>query len=201
MKVERGENRIDEGDKIGKMRDQEKEEKKLIKGLLTGSNRALSQFQKEYAVRLRRFVAGRMGEVADVEEVVQDSLISALDSLALFSGRSALFTWLCGIAKHEIADFYRRKKIKAVVFSRIPLLERFVSRALEPEAALLRKEYEKQVRKALGLILPQYKKVLEFKYMDNLSVAEISEKMGLSFKACESMLARARQAFELAYEK
>lgn len=173
----------------------------LVSGLLRGSDRALEKLHRTYLPKLRAFVRSRVQSSEDADEIVQDSLLSALDSLALFSGRSSLFTWLCGIARHEIADYYRRRKIKAVVFSRLPFIEGFVSRALEPDARMMRTEYERRVRLALAAILPHYREILELKYMDGLSVKEIAGKLGMSLKAVESVLSRARRAFAIAYEE
>jgi len=177
------------------------DERELVRALLFGEARALETFYRRYALRLSCFISQRVGSLDDAEEILHDSLLSALDSLAIFSGRSSLFTWLCGIARHEIADYYRKKVIKSVVFSRLPFIEGFVSRALEPDAKLLRKEYEQRVMRALKVLLPHYREILELKYMDGLSVREIAQKMGMSFKACESALTRARKAFEVAYER
>ena len=43
------------------------------------------------------------------EDVVQDTLIAALQGAAGFSGRSSVKTWLTGILKHKIIDAIRRK--------------------------------------------------------------------------------------------
>jgi RNA polymerase sigma-70 factor (ECF subfamily) len=179
----------------------DEKERELVGDLLSGSERALRIFFRRYSVRLRVFIRNKIGSADDVEDVLQDSLLSALDSLALFSSRSSLFTWLCGIARHEIADYYRRQKIKYIFFSRLPFLERFVSKALEPDAVLMRSEYEGRVKRALEAILPHYREMLELKYMDGLPVREIAQRLGMSFKACESGLTRARRAFEVAYEQ
>ena len=85
--------------------------------------------------KLTRLIARKVADPMDVDEIVQDTLLSALDSLPGFKGQSQLFTWVGGIARHEIVDFYRRKKIKQIVFSKLPFLEKLVSQALGPELA------------------------------------------------------------------
>lgn len=177
------------------------DDQKLVKGLLGGSEKWLRVFYRHYVPRLRRFVAGRVKYAEDAEEIVQDSVLSALDSLVLFSGRSKFFTWLCSIAKHEIADYYRKKKLKTVVFSKLPFIESFVGKAISPSAEMMRREYEARVGRALEMILPHYREILELKYMDDLSVKEIAGKIGKSIKATESALFRAREAFAVAYEE
>src|SRR6185437_11319917 len=43
------------------------------------------------------------------EDVVQDTLVAALQGAQGFSGRSSLKTWLTGILKHKIVDAIRRR--------------------------------------------------------------------------------------------
>src|SRR6185295_7392271 len=43
------------------------------------------------------------------EDVVQDTLLAALQGAAGFSGKSSVKTWLTGILKHKIVDAIRRK--------------------------------------------------------------------------------------------
>jgi len=43
------------------------------------------------------------------EDVVQDTLLAAIQGATGFSGRSSLKTWLTGILKHKIVDAIRRK--------------------------------------------------------------------------------------------
>jgi RNA polymerase sigma-70 factor (ECF subfamily) len=43
------------------------------------------------------------------EDVVQETLLAALQGASGFSGRSSLKTWLTGILKHKIVDVIRRK--------------------------------------------------------------------------------------------
>jgi RNA polymerase sigma-70 factor (ECF subfamily) len=43
------------------------------------------------------------------EDVVQETLLAALEGRALFSGNSTVKTWLTGILKHKIIDAIRRK--------------------------------------------------------------------------------------------
>jgi len=176
-------------------------ERMLIKRLLRGSRRSLRTFYTRYSPRLLAFIDSRVQSGEDAEEILHDTLLSALDSLAIFTGRSSLFTWLCGIARHEMGDYYRRRKIRSVVFSRLPFIEGFVSRALEPSAAMMREEYERGVKVALGRLMPHYREILVLKYMDGMSVKEIAKKLGMSVKACESALTRARRAFVVAYEE
>ena len=132
---------------------------------------------------------------------MQDTFISAFDSLPLFSGKSSLFTWFCAIAKHEVADFYRKKKIKTILFSHLPILEELAGRALGPEQELMEAEVKKRIEIVFKKLSEGYQQILRLKYVEGYSMAQIAKELGMTFKAVESKLFRARVAFQKEYVK
>ena len=155
--------------------------------------------EKKLRQKLVNFIKRKIGDRQDVEDVVQDTMISILDSQPDFKGNSSLETWALGIAKHEISDFYRRKKIKQIVFSRLPFLKELVSEALGPELAYQEQETKKRIVKTLKNLSEGYHEILRLKYIDELSMKEIGGKLDLTVKAVESRLTRARLAFQKNY--
>ncbi len=170
-------------------------EAELIEKIITGDQKAIKKFYKKYQARLLNFILTKIKKKEDAEEILQDIMMSTIDSLPLFRGNSSLYTFLCSIAKHEIADFYRKKKIKTFLFSHFPKLEDIVSQALSPERVLEEKEFKKEVIRTLRAIGEGYSQILRLKYIDGLSYGEIAKKLKKSAKAVESKLARARSAF------
>jgi len=57
---------------------------------------------------LMRYARLQIREPALAEDLVQNTLIAALQSVADFRGEAALVTWLIGILKRQIIDHYRR---------------------------------------------------------------------------------------------
>lgn len=150
--------------------------------------------------RLLGFVLARVNDPADAEDIVQESLIAVYDSLPLFKGKSGFFTWACGITKHEIADFYRKQKLKQIVFSRLPWLKNLVSEALGPELAYQEVEAKTKILNTLKNLSEGYSRILRLKYVEELSMREIALELNLTVKAVESRLTRARWAFQKLYE-
>lgn len=177
------------------------DEKKLVNKILAGDKKATERFYKKYSKRLLNFILLKIDDPRDAEEILQDTFISALDSLPLFSYQSSLFTWLCSIAKHEVADFYRKKKIKTILFSRLPILEGLAGQALGPEEKLMRKEIKSKIKIVFKKLSEGYRQILRLKYIEGRSVAQIAKELGTTFKAVESKLFRARVAFQKEYAK
>lgn len=59
---------------------------------------------------LLRYAHSRLHDRETAEDVVQDTLLAALQSLHRFEQRSALRTWLTGILGNKIADAVRRER-------------------------------------------------------------------------------------------
>jgi RNA polymerase sigma-70 factor (ECF subfamily) len=57
---------------------------------------------------LLRYASLQIRETAVAEDLVQNTLVAALQSLASFRGEAAPVTWLIGILKRQIIDHYRR---------------------------------------------------------------------------------------------
>ncbi len=170
-------------------------EQDLVQKILNRDRQALSIFYRTYTPKLFRHIQSKVENKADVEEIVQDTLFAFLEAIRDFEGRSKLSTFLFSICQHKIIDFYRRKKIRHVVFSRIPHLEHLITPLLSPDDSLDKAFMKDKVHSILEKLLPNYRRVLIFKYLDQLSVEEIAQKLSISFKSAESQLFRARKAF------
>lgn len=171
----------------------------LIKRVIANDDRATTQLYWRFIPHLRRFFKGRITNRKDAEEVVHDTFLSVLDALPSFDGRSKLLTWIIGVAKHELVDYYRRKRIKKMLFSRFPFLEKLVDQALGPQLALEEKQLKQRILKTFQILSEGYAQILRLKYVEGLSVAEIAQTLEVSYKAAESRLTRARLAFQKAF--
>lgn len=163
--------------------------------ILEGDKKAFRKFYDECYPKLLAYVGSRVKTHKDAEEIVQDAFLGFLDSLPVFSFRSSLWTFLVSIARHEIADYFRRLYAKKAI-KYVPFVDQVY---LEP--MLSSKETVELFYKALKKLENQERKLLLWKYEDKLSVKEIAEKLGVGVKAAESRIFRARQSFMLAYEE
>lgn len=172
---------------------------KIVEDVLAGKKGAATTFYRAYAPKLRRYLMAKLPE-AEVEEILQDTFLSAFDSLPLYRGESSVDTWLISIARHEVADFYRKRYVRSAVEKTAPLFENIVSEVLSPEFVMEKNKIEKRFFSTYRTLSKQYQDVLSYRYELSMSVKEIAARMGLSFKATESLLFRARLAFREEYE-
>lgn len=178
------------------------EEVELVAKLRQGDTAALEQLYQCYVDRLYSLVFHQVGQNKHVaEDIVQETFLAALDSAGKFRGRSKLYTWLCSIAYHKVADFYRRQGRQAKhgeQLSRIDAIEPEQIRDSElPALSKIESEESRQVVEQALLSLPlDYRQVLIFKYVEQMPVSEISLVMRRTPKSVEGLLTRARKALQ-----
>ena len=153
---------------------------------------------KEFAMPLTKFVMKRMGaNEKEVEEVVEETVVAAWKGWNTFRHKSSYFTWLCRIALNKIADYYHDQinhNSKLIV----PFIEALTdtdNRSLSPEESLALKELRKSVNSCLDLMSPEKRKLLQFRYWYDLSYTEISKILGISERAVEGQIYRAKTEF------
>jgi RNA polymerase sigma-70 factor (ECF subfamily) len=74
---------------------------------------AVERWLAEHGDILWRFALGRTRSREAAEEVVQETVLAAMQAHATFAGGSSERTWLLGIAAHKIADHLRAKRRRA----------------------------------------------------------------------------------------
>jgi RNA polymerase sigma-70 factor (ECF subfamily) len=177
----------------------------LARRVAEGDAQALEAMYARYADPLFAFIAGRLdGPRADAEDAWQDTWLSALRALPRYRGESRLFTWLCGIARHKVADHHRRRGQRAVAAA-VEMdavdLSHLLDRGPLPDELLRQETVRAQVVEALALLPDDYRAALVQRYADGESVDAVAASIGRSYKATESLLARARQAFRAVVER
>jgi len=170
-------------------------DQKIIEKILSRDRKTLLIFYRRYAPKLSRFIAGKVANPEDAEEVLQDTLYAFLEAIRDFQGQSTLQTFLFSICQHKVVDYYRRKKLKHAVFSQMPQLEALISPLVSPEEELDAVLVKEKIHAVLGRLLPRHRQILILKYFDGLSVGEIAGRLAMTFKSVESQLFRARKAF------
>ena len=61
-----------------------------------------------YGDALHRFALSRVGRQEVAEDLVQETFLAGWQARAAFDGRASLGTWLGGILRRKVADYYRR---------------------------------------------------------------------------------------------
>lgn len=173
---------------------------RLARSVAAGDPAAVNELIDTCADLLHAYIAHRLQAGPDaVEDIWQDTMVAAFQSISGFKGESRLFTWLCAIANHKILDHLRRTgKDPSVCFSDLPeaSLAGMLDQGPLPEEVLLRQSTRIRVVQALGELPADYSRALILRHVEEKSVEETARALGKSFKATESLLHRARAALK-----
>ena len=184
------------------------DDKRLVKQLLAGDQRAFDRFFEDNFARLYRFAIVRLSDDPDgAREVVQIVLSRAVQKMHTYRAESALFTWLCAICRNEISDWLSRQgryRDHIVLVEDFPEIQAAVDSfqaPLEdsPERHYQRVEAMRLIQVALDRLPAKYGNVLEWKYVEGHSVKEIAARLEIGAEATQSLLARAKRAFADVY--
>lgn len=150
-----------------------------------------SAFFDEFHARVFRYVAAATGaSAADVDDLVQETLLHAWRNRAQFRGEASPATWVLSIARNRIRMRNRSLGRKAEVEAAI----RAIDREEIPPDLVRSEELAAAVRRALDGIDPRHAEALVLRYADGRTVRQIADALGESEKAVESRLHRAREA-------
>lgn len=166
------------------------EDKELLQQLKAGSDQAVKTWFDLYFSKLLLIVETKVPDKKDAEEIVQQTFMNCLKHLPLFLGNSSIWTWMNSIARHEVADYFRKKYAKKAIKT-IPL-----SDFLPLTQVSNSDDVAQKVNIVLSQMRDSYKELLLLKYADGKKVAVIAKELGRSVKSIESDLFRARKAFK-----
>ena len=184
------------------------DDKKLVKQLLNGNERAFECFFEENFARLYRFALVRLSDDPDAaREVAQITLTRAIRKLSTYRAESALFTWLCAICRNETSDWLAKQgryREHIVLVEDFPEVQAAVDSLqvpdqMNPEHHYKRVELLRLIQVALDRLPPKYGDILEWKYIEGHSIREISVRLQIGDEATQSLLARAKRAFAEVY--
>ena len=172
-------------------------ERDVLEAVRDRDRKAVARFVDLHADAVYAYVHRRLDRPSAVDDLVQEVFLAAWSALPRFRGESEIRTWLLGIARHKVGDYYRER------LREIPL-----SDELEEETAptsstpapggeedLDRQRREARTRRILATLPDRYRAVLFWRYWDQRSVAEMAAITGHTEKSIERLLDRARRLF------
>lgn len=160
--------------------------------------RSFELMYREAALPLMKFLVKRMGgDVAAAQDVFQDTALAALKGYYTFEHKSAFFTWICRIGLNKTADYYRAQishesRIVAPFFEEIASIG---SNELSYEEKLSLLELRDNVKECLNLLPDEKRELLHMRYWLDMPIKAIAEKLGISERAAEGKVYRAKLEF------
>jgi len=162
----------------------------LLARISRGEAGSFDELVRLFHVRVTSLAHRLLGWDGEIDDVVQDVFVTALQRAGSFRGHSSLWTWLTVITLNRCRTHRRRQKV-------IRKMIGFLSRKRPGESAAadgraMADETASEVRAAVAALRPMYREMIVLFYLEHKSVGEIGELLGASANTVEVRLHRAR---------
>ena len=175
-------------------------EAELIQQSCAGSIDAFEQLILLYEKRVYTIAYKYMGNHEDANDMAQEALIKAYQSIGSFRGEAAFGTWLGKITANRCLDELRkRKKLQTTSLEdTLELEEGSVKKELEsptatPEDHAVQQETAAYMQKLIGELKEEYRTAIVLREMDGYSYEDIADILVCSVGTVKSRISRARQ--------
>ena len=145
-------------------------------------DRAASLLLDQHDKAIGRACMALLGSQSEAEDVLQETLLAALDGLESFRGDGSVRAWLLSVARRRCA---RRLEVRA--------RERDLKQGLPaPEAAVSaeRASMATRARKLLGEVRPTEREALVLRFAAELSFREVGQACGIDEAAARKRVSR-----------
>lgn len=148
---------------------------------------AFSGLYQRYATQVYRYLLVRVGNAPEAQDLTSQTFMAAMQGLKSYRGQQPFPAWLLGIARHKVADLYRRQQpdvglemAEDMAADADGSLEDAVSRQLALE----------QVARKMQTLAPDRAEALTLRLFGGLEVPEIAQIMNRNEAAVRMLVFR-----------
>jgi RNA polymerase sigma-70 factor (ECF subfamily) len=141
---------------------------------------------------LYRFGLARIGEPEIAEDLVQETLLAALKAKNNFTGKSSEQTWLIGILKHKVIDYFRKKSRDTVqefdeelvseddYFNQQGHWQEHLSLWSKPEKLMEQEQFILVLQQCISKLPKRMAQLFMLTEFDNMTTKQVCELMSIS---------------------
>lgn len=174
------------------------EEAALVSAAQEGDAGAFETLVNRYSRRVYRLAWNITQNDEDAEDVSQDAFLKAFQHLANFRGNSRFYTWLVRITVNQALMKLRKRRRREISFDDpLETEESFMPRQIEdwgpsPEVRFSQEQLGRFLAAAITELSIGLRVVFQLRDVEELSIEQTAELLGLSKAAVKSRLLRAR---------
>jgi len=172
----------------------------LVAKAMSGNRMALERLAGIFHEDVFRMVYYRTRSTMDAEDITQEIFIQAFKNLSRLRSTDRFKSWLFSIAVNRVRDFYRKKRFQQILS---PLTDSGqedlpnTGSDEKPEALdnIMRRDFWKQVELLLDKLSKKEREVFLLRFVDHLSIKEVSQVLKKSESTVKTHLYRALRKF------
>ena len=167
----------------------------LVALALGGRRAAFAEIVSRHKQPLHRLIARIIGDDDEALDVLQDVFVAAHGSLRRFDLARPMRAWLARIAINKARDWRRRRAVRRLISAVLPI--EHASNVADEQPAIDTLAADRQelrlVSAAIAGLPANLRETLILRTIEGMTQAEAADALGISEKAVETRLYRARQ--------
>ena len=160
-------------------------DEEIVKRVLEGDTAVFELIVRRYNQRLFRATRAILRDDGEAEDVMQEAYVRAFVNLDQFAGDAKFSTWLTKIAVYEALGRLRRAK-------RQEELPEAMDSSNNPERTAYGRELQSAIESAVDALPPLYRTVFVLREIEEMSVAETADCLGITEESVKTRCHRAR---------
>lgn len=177
-------------------------EKRLINQAIAGERQAFSELVELYQHKIYQVSYRMMGNRSEAEDVGQETFLRVYANLARYDQSHKFSTWIYRIATNLCIDRLRKRRMTFSLdqevagtegldlYSQTPVQQK------TPEAEVVTLEIQQEVQQAMDQLPVKYKTIMILRYIEDLSLREVSEIVSLPVTTIKTRIHRGREALK-----
>ncbi|RHW35032.1 RNA polymerase sigma factor SigW [Lysinibacillus yapensis] len=173
---------------------------KRIKQVLKGDQSAFSDIVNLYQHKLYQICYRMLGNQQEAEDISQEAFVRAYINLHTFDQKRKFSTWLYRIGTNLCIDRIRKKKPDYYLDAEVAgtdglnMYSQIASKEQLPEETVQQLELQDRIQYEIGRLPDKYRSVIVLKYIEELSLQEISEILDMPLGTVKTRIHRGREA-------
>lgn len=174
--------------------------KKRIKQVLKGDQSAYGEIVEIYKDKVFQLCYRILGNRHEAEDMAQEAFIRAYINIASFNIDLKFSTWLYRIATNLCIDRIRKKKPDYYLDAEVSgtdgltMYSQIASDTTLPEDEVESLELQETIQREITKLPEKYRSVIVLKYIEELSLNEISEILDIPLGTVKTRIHRGREA-------
>jgi RNA polymerase sigma-70 factor (ECF subfamily) len=161
----------------------------LMGRVAEGDRLAMEVLYARHHVRVFRFVLRLIGDEALAEDLATEVFLDVWRHADRFEGRSAVSTWMLGIARFKALSARRRRAVE--------LLDEEIAKTIEdpaddPAIVLEKNDTSRVIRNCLKRLAPHHREIIDLAYYHEKSLEEVAAIVGIPKNTVKTRMLRAR---------
>lgn len=167
----------------------------LVRGVLAGEAQAARALVERHREAIYRIARAATGDAEEAFDITQEAFVAAFSALSRYDLERPFRGWIAAIALNKCRDRARRLSVRQFLGLPMPdnLAEWIADDAPSPETQAANRQELVATACALAALPSSLKDVLILRTIEGLSQQETADALGISAKAVETRLYRARQ--------